>query len=233
MKSESFENPPLAQCRQCGTCCRKGGPALHGEDRFLVENGRLPLSALETLRQGQLVRDNVSNELIILDSDIIKIKGAGGISACTFLSSANRCEIYDSRPRECRLLQCWNTGPLTQAYSRNRLTRQELIGKIGYLWDLVQTHQIRCDYARIYHLIRSFRSSAIPANVPPELGEILSYDIHIRELITQTSPQLRSQMPFLLGQPLTTSLIPQGLQITSTDGGWRIRDIGSTDPVSG
>ncbi|MGB5984783.1 MAG: hypothetical protein WBG37_05710, partial [Desulfobacterales bacterium] len=181
---------------------------------------------LETLRQGQKVRDNVRNELIRLTSDIIKIKSVAGNSACIYLTPAHTCEIYDQRPQECRLLKCWDTEALVHSYRRNRLTRRDLIGNIPKLWDLVQTHQTRCDYARIYPLIQTLRDHAAPSKVPPELGEIIAYDAHFRTLIAEKAPQFKNQILFLLGQPLVTSLAPLGLSLKLTQTGWHIRDTG-------
>jgi Fe-S-cluster containining protein len=49
------ENP----CRRCGTCCEKGGPSLHREDRPLVDNGQIPVRHLFTIRRGELAQDNI------------------------------------------------------------------------------------------------------------------------------------------------------------------------------
>ena len=100
-----------------------------------------------------------------------------------------------------------------------------MIGSIPGLWDLVQTHQGRCDYNRIYALIKTLRRQTDTPQPAPELAEILSYDARLRELIAQKSPQFKAQLPFLLGQPLTVSLIPLGLQVTALKSGWRIRDM--------
>ena len=225
MTPEAQDQSPLAQCRQCGTCCRKGGPALHGEDRALVENGQLPLAALVTLRQGQRVQDNVSGELIHLSTDVIKIKSAAGKATCRFLTPANDCSIYAQRPRECRLLQCWNTAALIREYRRNRLTRHDLMGGIPELWDLLQNHQTRCAYDRIYTLLKALRTQTESSPEFAELGEIISYDKHLRVLIARKAPQFKEQMDFLLGQPLTASLAQLGLRISATPTGWRIRDL--------
>ena len=90
-----------AACRQCGTCCRKGGPALHKEDRHLVMDGLIPAEALYTIRAGEPVQDNVAGRRSYADTDIIKIKGKGDGWCCRFLDDeSSRCTIYDRRPAE-------------------------------------------------------------------------------------------------------------------------------------
>jgi hypothetical protein len=54
----------LDHCRQCGTCCRKGGPAIHREDKKLLENGHIPLRYLFTIRKNEPVYDNVQGCII-------------------------------------------------------------------------------------------------------------------------------------------------------------------------
>ncbi|HSO21148.1 MAG TPA: YkgJ family cysteine cluster protein, partial [Desulfosarcina sp.] len=99
--------PENRSCRQCGTCCRNGGPALHQADRRLVEEGLIPAEALYTLRPGEPVQDNVTGHPAYASGDIIKIKGSGDTWCCRFLDErTSRCTIYDRRPLECRTLQC-------------------------------------------------------------------------------------------------------------------------------
>ena len=73
------------ECIRCGTCCEKGGPALHAEDKALVEAGRIHTRYLYTIRKGERVHDNVRNCLIPATSDIIKLKGKNQSWVCVFL----------------------------------------------------------------------------------------------------------------------------------------------------
>ncbi len=115
-------------CRRCGTCCKKGGPSFHHEDKNLIEEGSILLKYLYTIRKGETVYDNVKGTLQITDSDIIKIKNQKGSSSCIFFNAADKeCKIYENRPVECKALNCRDTGELEQIYYKNRLTRKELI----------------------------------------------------------------------------------------------------------
>ena len=77
------------QCRQCGTCCRKGGPALHKEDAPLLTDGVLQLQDLCTFRAGELVRDNSNDHVVPLPEEIVKIAAPYGsrpdVWTCRFL----------------------------------------------------------------------------------------------------------------------------------------------------
>ena len=61
----------MKACQRCGTCCQKGGPALHQVDKELVDEGHLPASCLYTLRCGELARDPISGDLVELPTELI------------------------------------------------------------------------------------------------------------------------------------------------------------------
>ncbi len=56
-------------CLRCGTCCEKGGPGLHQEDRMLIEKGQIPAKYLYAIRKGERVYDNVKGCLVAAGSD--------------------------------------------------------------------------------------------------------------------------------------------------------------------
>ena len=205
-------------CIRCGTCCEKGGPGFHQEDRLLIDNGLIPARCLYTIRKGELAYDNVQRRLMPVDSDIIKIKGKADAWTCAFFDEPNKqCSIYDDRPRECRALKCWDTRELEKMYAGGRLTRHELISEVEGLWDLIQDHQKRCDYARIQDLIRELDSSP-KNNARRQLGEIIKYDIEIRELVVSKGGMDPEMLDFLFGRPLTKTLPNYGIRIRQ-DGG--------------
>jgi len=189
------------RCGRCGTCCRKGGPALHLEDRALVEGGGLALRYLVTLRRGEPVHDNVAGGVIPAPTDIIKIKGRTGTTTCHFFRESDpaggACAIYDHRPLECRLLACSDTRAIEGAYGRERLTRRDLIARVEGLWDLVEDHQRRCDPAEAVRRVRG----GGPAE-RSELGEMVAYDRHLRALLQEKGAVKAEVLPFLLGRPL-------------------------------
>ena len=144
---------PQPSCSRCGTCCRKGGPALHREDRHLVEQGLIHTRHLYTIRRGEWVHDPITGVLAQAAGDIIKIKGGSGTWACRFLDDGSHtCRIYADRPLECRTLTCWNTAGIERVYAIDRLTREDLISGIAGLWELVSEHQERCEVERLRRL---------------------------------------------------------------------------------
>lgn len=181
-----------AQCRRCGTCCRKGGPALHLPDAQRVRTGAIEPSALLTLRAGERVRDNVCGGIITVDTDVIKIRSRPDTVVCRFFDEArSTCRIYDHRPLECRALQCWDTAGIERVYAVNRLTRRDLFGEIPWLWELIEAHQDRCHPGRL--------TSGID---PGELSEMVAYDAHLRRLTAERTSVRADWLPLIFGRPL-------------------------------
>ncbi len=230
-----------ARCRRCGICCRKGGPGLHLEDRALVETGRIPLEQLYTIRAGETVYDNVQEKLHRTSRDIIKIKSRPDRSECVWMNPAgNGCDHYDDRPLECRVLDCRDTHEIEAVYARKRLVRENLVGEIQGLWNLIRDHQDRCDprqvELRIRAVDRSLPSSPKSNRNDPsglhsrsdssfgdsesmaELNLILQYDLHLREVLTEDGRVHPDRLEFLLGRPLYKILRPSGIDIRLKNG---------------
>lgn len=198
---------------RCGTCCRKGGPGIHQDDRALIEKGGIPSQFLYTIRRGELVRDNVKGRLMPADSDIVKIKGRDDTWTCVFFDEAEiSCTIYNNRPLECRALKCWDTRELEKIYAGRRLTRKDLISGIEGLWDLILDHSARCDYEEIRNLIKDLQSGN-SKHARRRLAEIIRYDTEIRELVVSKGGLDPEMLDFLFGRPLIKTLPDYGVQV--------------------
>jgi len=196
-----FKKDTISECQRCGTCCKKGGPALHDEDKQIIDNGGIPLTSLYTIRKGELARDNVNGGLIRLKSEIIKIKSRPDAGACMYFNDAEAsCHIYDHRPIECRTLECWNTQKIAAMYAQNRLTRLVVLKKIDWLKDLVQTHEAECSLDKIQALVNARESG--DSRAASELSKTLNYDDHFRKLVIEKGNISSDMLDFLFGRPL-------------------------------
>jgi Fe-S-cluster containining protein len=203
----------LDHCRQCGTCCRKGGPAIHQEDKKLLENGHIPLRYLFTIRKDEPVYDNVQGCIISAPSDIIRIKSQERSNTCVFFNSEhNHCTIYDKRPLECRVLECWNTLGIEKIYNKERLSRQELLANTPHINNLMEYHENRCAYQIIKDLIYQFDQGK-HKNVLKNIREIVAFDNHFRLLAIEKSICKTNIMDFLFGSPLQITLPRMGLKV--------------------
>ena len=222
--------PTMTTCRRCGTCCRKGGPCLHIEDRPLVESGVIPLRRLFTIRQGEPAYDNVAGVIAPAVTDIIKLKGISDSSSiCCFYDAATKgCGIYAQRPAECRALKCWDSSEIERIYKGQRLTRRHLLSKVEGLGELVQDHQERCDYGYVAELAAQLKLSDPPSGAHGTLLELIQYDQSLRKVTcerTALDPQL---LPFLFGRPLSFTIEMFQLKLTHTGQGLSLQPLGPT-----
>jgi hypothetical protein len=97
-------------------------------------------------------------------------------------------------------------------YAGRRLTRDDLISEVEGLWGLIQDHQKRCDYAKIQNLIQDLAGS-LKKNARRELGEIIKYDIEMRELVVSKGGMDPEMLDFLFGRPLKKTLPNYGIKV--------------------
>ena len=202
-----------AGCRRCGICCRKGGPALHVQDIELVRSGIIGLESLFTIRAGERVRDNVRDRVVPLTAEIVKVRGRGDAWTCVFYDGDDRgCRIYAHRPLECRILACWNPSELERVYERGRITREDLIGSIRGLWDLVQTHEERCSQRKLAAMIARLQTPPDPSRTDA-ICRCIAYDRHLRRLTVEKSGISPSLLDFLFGRPLQETVKAYGFTV--------------------
>ncbi len=199
-------NPKSTECRQCGTCCIKGGPSFHFEDRDLLEKGVIPLKHLYTIRMGELAYDNVKGRLEPIQSEIIKIKGDGNSWTCVFYENKDKkCRIYKNRPIECRLLKCWDTQDIENAYLKTRITRKELLFGTGELLELVMDHEERCSFSEIGQLFEKYKQNK-QAEIMECIVDIVNYDLQLRNTVVEQGGIDFEMLDFLFGRPLTQTI---------------------------
>lgn len=212
----------ITECIRCGTCCKKGSPSFHIEDKMLIEKGIILSKCLYTIRDGELSYDNVKESILPAASDIIKIKGQKDSWTCIFFNEKeNECTIYDDRPLECRALKCWDTLEIEKIYFKNRLTRKDLISTIEGLWGLVEDHQKRCSYIKLKLFIDALNKDKKDETLKGIL-DIIEYDARIRELVVQNGGLDPEMTDFLFGRPITETIKMYGFKIIKQDDNYRL-----------
>ena len=223
--SKNKSAPVKTECTRCGTCCRKGGPALHLDDKWLIEQGYIPSKHLYTIRNNEPSYDNVQGCLIPATSDIIKIKGLNRSRTCCFFSvTKNECEIYDFRPLECRVLKCWDTRDIEKMYSLDRLTRKDLVSNVKGLWELIEDHQRRCSYGQLKHLVDDLHGDQ-KAKALEKTLEMIAYDTGIRQLVAQKGGLDPELTDFLFGRPLVDTIGMYGFKVEMIGGRYSLTPI--------
>ncbi len=197
----SYTAQGLFECKRCGTCCRKGGPALHDTDAGLVAGKIIPPENLYTIRAGERVRDNINGGLIRTDAEIIKIRPAPGLTACIcFKQTENACGIYDHRPSECRAMQCRDTAGILDMHGKKRLCRKDLFGGVDWLWEIIEDHELKCGFETINRLIEQRRAGDVSAS--RQLSERVAYDRAVRDLSDEKAGLEKGMLDLVFGLPL-------------------------------
>ncbi|WP_051434722.1 YkgJ family cysteine cluster protein [Desulfonatronum lacustre] len=208
---------PPNHCRRCGTCCRKGGPALHHADLPLLRDTIILREALYTLRVGEPVHDQVKGQVVLLDAECVKVRSkesavdssAKSEPGCRFYLpdpspaaqasewASGRCAIHENKPQECAALKCWDTAGLAEAAATPRLSRLDILGPDNALAELVRDHETHCSVA---DLLRHLQAPT------PESADLLrqaaAYDAALRDLLQAKAGIPPDHLPFLLGRPL-------------------------------
>lgn len=145
----------LRTCKRCGTCCVKGGPALHEEDLHLVMAGILRPSHLVTLRAGEIAFHPGLGTLIELEDELIRIRGKECGWTCFFYDEVGKaCTIYEDRPAECRVLACWDDRAISELFLRGTIRRMDLLGNgTPVLNEIIQAYEKAVPVRLIHALV--------------------------------------------------------------------------------
>ena len=204
------EETSRTHCIRCGTCCMKGGPTLHEEDGILFAKGILERSHVYTLRKGEVVR-NIDDTLVVLEQEIIKIKGQAEAWTCMFYDDdQGACRIYDHRPLECRALQCWDLSGLKEVMARPCLQRKDLIKSGDGILKIIGAHEQRCAYETLESAVRRLQGPDSDKTAEKIL-DLLQYDHYMRPFLAEKLKVDRNEMDFFFGRPLTTTIRMFGL----------------------
>lgn len=199
------------QCKQCGTCCRKGGPALRHEDLGLVRQGHIRHDQLVTIRQGELGFNPATGRVESVPVEFLKVRGKGGGWTCLFLDeAANRCSIYRHRPATCGILECWRPEALLATIYQDVLGRRDLINPGDPILQDIERHDQECPGRRWNDLLARYGERGDEAALVG-MNDLARTDLAIREeMVARTgiTPELEL---FLLGRPLVMQLAGSGL----------------------
>ena len=213
-------------CRGCGTCCRKGGPALHTKDSFLFEENLLKAADVCTIRAGELVRDTHEDRLAPLPEELVKIAPNPGARpddwTCRFLTSANRCFLHGKHPAECRALYCEAPQALLALSEEPRLTREmicKLVNAPAWWPELIKTHEERVNYADLTQLAEKIDDDA---DVRRAFLETVEFDRAFRDLVVEKEAAPAETLNFLFGRPLLQTIIMFGLDARKSDTGYSL-----------
>jgi Fe-S-cluster containining protein len=202
------------QCERCGTCCMKGGPALHLEDAELLKKKIIGRESLITIRKGEPVILPDREAPVWSKTEIIKLRGKPSEWTCIFFDGSNSsCSIYQHRPQECALLKCWDTVALRGIAGRNLLKRSDIIAGDEPVMQYIDAFENECGF-EILAMMNLDRHNGISRETLAELNDMVNRDLTIRAT-AQKDLNLSLELElFYFGRPVFTvlsqfSLIPR------------------------
>ena len=220
LASEKQEMPKASRthCIRCGECCLRGSPSLHTKDLELIGKGDIERGALYTIRRGELVRDNIREEMVIIDQEMIKLKEQQREKrGCAFYNEREKeCLIYEKRPIQCSALKCWDTDEFFEVHDGPKLTRREVIDD-SLLCGLMTEHEKKCSYLALKKHVDEIRT--IGEDAVDEILGMLKFDYYLRPFVSQKLGVPLDEMDLIFGRPLMTTIDMFGLKVIQESDG--------------
>ena len=213
-------NETQTKCRQCGTCCLKGGPALHIKDLAIIRSGKLPVNRLITIRKGELAHDPLAGRVQAVAYELVKICGTGREWRCFYYEAGKGCTMYASRPSACRVLKCWDPDEILALIGKDMLTRLDILAVGEPLRLLVEEHERLCPCPDM-ELIRDALLAGSLHDLA-ELQRLVDTDLGFRDQVVKDHALALAEELFFFGRPIFQLLQAVGLGITETAAGIRL-----------
>lgn len=192
-----------SECKRCGMCCQKGGPALHKEDIVLLRSGVIPLENLVTVRKNEPAYRPDLDKIIPTENEFIKLGGKGKSWECfSYDPISSSCLIHAKRPVECRLLQCWDTSGVEAVIGKDCLTRLDIIPDDNPIISYIARHEDLCPYDRVNQLVTLLQSDAKNSDIKSKLATIVHDDLGLRDDVVRKYNLTLGMELFYFGRPL-------------------------------
>jgi len=232
-KEKNQNRIPRTGCIRCGTCCQKGGPVLHQEDKKILLDGHVGHQHLVTIRKGELAFNPIRNKLEPVRQELVKVSGKGEDWSCYFYDEKEAsCRDYAHRFLECRLLKCWDLSDLLRVIGKGTIVRADIINPNDPIMEVIETHEQECPYHEVKNLLSNLSSGKDESKSLARLTELVRKDLSIRfHTISELGLQAEFEF-FIFGRPLFKVLSSRGLTVNEAHSGIHLSWNPSREPLS-
>lgn len=211
-------------CIRCGTCCTKGSPTLTKDDLRLFNHDVLNPKHVITVREGEMALFNRTGNVEPTRNEMIKIREFPETTTCIFYEQKDKkCSIYQWRPEQCRLQQCWDPNR-SEEQSSAALNRGDILKTVNPLWEIILRHENRCSHGELERSVA--RLGATRGETVGDVLAILAFDHHVREFVQEKLSLEPETMEFFFGKELRESIGKYGLVVEeSSDGSFLLTQL--------
>jgi Fe-S-cluster containining protein len=207
------------QCVRCGDCCTTGSPTLMHEDIELFRKDILKPSEIITIRKGEPVYSSIEERPGTAEREMLKVRETPGEKTCTFYRKQDQsCSIYESRPQQCRKQECWNPQLISAVDNNSKMDRSALLAAIPGLWEIIERHEEKCSHEEFARAMT--RLAATKGQTVDSVLDLLQYDMHVREFVSERFGLAEDTMKFFFGRPLIDFLGLYGLKLEQREDGY-------------
>lgn len=218
------------KCKRCGDCCRKGGPVLHKEDLPLLQEKHITIDNLITIRKGEPAVLPPHDEMLLTTDELIKISGSSGAWLCSYFDSdGDNCKIYEYRPQECRLLECWDTNALEKVIGKDTINRQDLIDQSSPFYKMIRLHEEEVPYDSLIEPLSAMITGVQDHEILVRLTELVRRDLDFRGRVLARIELSPAAEFFIFGRPLFTILSGFGIVAYEQDNAVHLKWQPATD----
>lgn len=173
------------------------------------------MSALITLRKGELALNPVTGLLKAITVELVKLKGTGREwNCCYFDQSEKRCTIYEHRPQACSVLKCWQPEALLAMVEKDTLTRMDILLANDPLRSLISEHEYLYPCPDMDGLVAILPK--ITEIAQRELQKLVNEDVRFRVRVVKEFQLQLSDELFYFGRPVFQLLQPLGARLTES-----------------